>query len=678
MKVHKRHRAFAILILVLALFASAWCSAAMAHAQGPAPSPQPQPTVDLPIIPYPTAVPDPTQPPPAGLPNPVQIIQNWINARIWFPAETFIQAITEATEAIFTAQLEAIKEPMKNVLGFILFGGVAIFGNASLPDQVTRLGEYMVAAAVPLWALSLAIMGLSVLTRNAANMGYATNDLALEGVRWGLICMASGNGLVIVNLVHSGFNALNGAVASIGQGSAGEIVDLLLPASLSGGVPLLVLVLGILIAFITMLILTVTYAARYIMLLGIAGLAPLAIATEGLPFARIVFRDWTGMFLKVELLGVLNTFILVLIAVIAEAAASATGPGGMISALISIILMLGLSSAIIGVNLSVFQDIFGLAMNMANQAVSALAFAATFLASGGASALGLGEGMFTMAGAGHLASGLGQSLDSPVLRSTGRGLITGAHSATDASGASEAAAWERAWQRGTEEQVNTDGEGNSRTSGRIAVQQRQAAQRAEEALAQKMGARWDGEREQVSRARDALAVTWGRDHADRAMHEAAPVVRAMVDAAGGADAAARESGFENFGQLAQTVGTHYATRNGHAPESPQATSTTRDWLQQTPARDASRLTRWDVGAGVEIADALKLPSVEAPRYARMVQHIRSRAGVDSAREAVDLARDIGTGVPDATNAELKDAFHAALSSRLGVFDGTDVTERRTP
>jgi hypothetical protein len=188
--------------MIAAILGSVLCSAAMAHAQAPAPIPQPQPTVDLPIIPYPT--PNPTQPPPAGLPNPVQIIQNWINARIWFPAETFIQAITEATEAIFTAQLEAIKEPMKSVLGFILFGGVAIFGNAALPDQVARLGEYMVAAAVPLWALSLAIMGLSVLTRNAANMGYATNDLAMEGVRWGLICLASGSGLVIVNLVHSG------------------------------------------------------------------------------------------------------------------------------------------------------------------------------------------------------------------------------------------------------------------------------------------------------------------------------------------------------------------------------------------------------------------------------------------------------------------------------------------
>jgi hypothetical protein len=529
---------------------------------------------------------------------------------------------------------------------------------------------------VPLWALSLAVMGLSVLTRNAANMGYATNDLAIEGVRWGLICMASGNGLVIINLVHSGFNALNGAVASIGQGSAGEIVDLLLPASLSGGVPLLVLVLGILIAFITMLILTVTYAARYIMLLAIAGLAPLAIATEGLPFARIVFRDWTGMFLKVELLGVLNTFILVLIAVVAEAAAGATGPGGMISALISIILMVGLSSAIIGVNLSVFHDIFGLAMNMANQAVSALAFAATFLATGGASALGLGESAFSVAGAGQFATGLGQSLDSPVLRSAGRGLTTGVQNAGDASWTGDAVASERAWQRGADEHVNTDGEAISRTGQRITAQQHQATQRTDEALAHRMGAQWDGERAQVSRARDALAATWGRDRADRAMHEAAPVVRAMVDAAGGPEAAAREAGVEDFGQLAQAVSSHYASRNGQTPASPQPASPVREWLHQMPSTDgASRLTRWDVGAGVEIADALKLSSMEAPRYARMVQSIRNNTGsVEGAREAIALAHDIAIYAPDATSDEMKAAFHASLTARFGGLSDADKRE----
>jgi hypothetical protein len=656
--------------MIAAIVGSVLCSAAMAHAQSPAPVPQPQPTVDLPIIPYPTPAPNTTQPPPTGLPNPVQIIQNWINARIWFPAETFIQAITEATEAIFTAQLEAIKEPMKSVLGFILFGGVAIFGNAALPDQVARLGEYMVAAAVPLWALSLAIMGLSVLTRNAANMGYATNDLAMEGVRWGLICLASGSGLVIVNLVHSGFNALNGAVASIGQGSAGEIVDLLLPASLSGGVPLLVLVLGILIAFITMLILTVTYAARYVMLLAIAGLAPLAIATEGIPFARIVFRDWTGMFLKVELLGVLNTFILVLVAVIAEAAASATGPGGMIAALVSIILMVGLSSAIVGVNLSVFQDIFGLAMNMANQAVSALAFAATFLASGGASALGVGEGMFTAAGAGQLASGLGQSLDSPVLRSAGRGLTSGALSAgvlplfgdTDEQTHSL---------KPYDTNLSTDGETGQRTNDRIAVQRQQWQRRADEAFADHLGVRWDGERAQVMQARNRLAVAWGREGAEQAMTAAAPTVRAMVDAVGSPDTAARTAGFDDFSQLTEAVASHYAARSGRAPVAPHTASPVSDWLHKAPLPSSTgRLTPWDFGAGIEIADALKQPSVEAPLYAKMVQHIRSNAGgINSAREAIALARDIGTGAPDASGADLRSAFHATLSSRLGISDG---------
>jgi hypothetical protein len=287
--------------------------------------------------------------------------------------------------------------------------------------------------------------------------------------------------------------------------------------------------------------------------------------------------------------------------------------------------------------------------------------------------------MFTMAGAGQLASGLGQSLDSPVLRSAGRGLTTGALSTGDVPWLGDAGGSERAWQRGADANVITDGEAVSRTDGRVAAQQHHASQRADEALATRMGAQWDRDRAQVSRARDALATTWGREPADRAMHEAAPVVRAMVDAAGGPDAAARDAGLENFGQLAQAVGTHYAARNGHMPTSPQPASPIRDWLQQAPAaHDSSRLTRWDVSAGVEIADALKQPSLEAPRYARMVQVIRGRAGVDSAREAVDLARDIGTGAPDATETELKSAFHAALSSRFSADDGADIPVRRTP
>jgi hypothetical protein len=154
----------------------------------------------------------------------------------------------------------------------------------------------------------------------------------------------------------------------------------------------------------------------------------------------------------------------------------------------------------------------------------------------------------------------------------------------------------------------------------------------------------------------------------------------MVDAAGSTDMAARSAGLENFDQLTEAVASHYAARSGRAPIAPHTPSPVNDWLHKSPLpSSAGRLTPWDFGAGIEIADALKQPSVEAPRYAQMVQHIRTNAsGTDSAREAIALARDIGTGAPDASAAELRNAFDAVWSSRFGAMDRADANLRRTP
>lgn len=126
------------------------------------------------------------------------IIQNIVNATIYFPAETFQKAVEKATYAIFSAQIELIRQPMHEVLQVYAFTNAAVFGNVGLPAPVQAIGQRLTEAAVPLWALSLALIALGTLTRSAAGMGYGSNEIAIEGARWFFIALASGNAVYIV------------------------------------------------------------------------------------------------------------------------------------------------------------------------------------------------------------------------------------------------------------------------------------------------------------------------------------------------------------------------------------------------------------------------------------------------------------------------------------------------
>jgi hypothetical protein len=302
--------------------------------------------------------------------NVQNIVNQIIQAQVFFPARTFQDAVEKATKNIFTTQTEQIRGPLIEVVSVYAFTGQAIFGNAALPDFVARLGDLMSQAAVPVWGLSLALLGLAALTRNAVGLGYGTADVAGEASRWFFIALASGNGTAIVNLVHTGFGALTGAVIGIGgMASAAQLVNGFIPTRAAAGIlPLVVLVIGVIIGVITIIVLAVTYIARYALLLAVAGLAPLAIACEGIPFTRFVFRDWLSMFLRLELLQVVNAFILVLFA---NFGTFIVARGGVAGSLMSLVVMLGLSSALIAVNTSVFKQVFGTAIEAAAQVKAA-------------------------------------------------------------------------------------------------------------------------------------------------------------------------------------------------------------------------------------------------------------------------------------------------------------------
>ena len=363
------------------------------------------------------------------------IIQQIVQATVFFPASTFQNAIEKAVRNVFSGQVRQIQGPFVEVLQVYAFGGMAIFGNNALPDFMQRIGGLMSQAAVPLWAISLALMGLAVLTRNAAGLGYGTSDAAGEFARWLFIAMASGNGIVIVNLVHAGFGALTGAVIGLGAiGTAQQFVTGFLSSSLlRPEMPILILVVAVILGVITMVIMAVTYIARYVLLLVVAGLAPLAIACEGIPFTRILFRDWLSLFLKLEILSVVNALILVLLA---NFGALIVSQQGVVGALMSLVMMVGLSSAIIAVNMNAFKSVFGTALQAvqeARQAIGQVVSAVGVLAGAGASiALGGGTLASNALGGGALGAASGSAL-------TGSSGVSGAATTGTATGGSVAA-----------------------------------------------------------------------------------------------------------------------------------------------------------------------------------------------------------------------------------------------
>ena len=608
------------------------------------------------------------------------IIQQIIEARVYFPAKTFQDAVEQAARAVFQTELDQLREPLTTVVSQVLFGGIALWGNAALPPPVQDLGQRMADAAIPLWALSLSLMGLAVLTRNAVGLGYGSNDVAGEAVHWLFIAFASANGMALVNLAHNGFAALSGAVLALGAPDPSQIVGALLPGVFSSGpangtgaIPLLILVPGMLIALVTVVVLALTHIARYALLMAVTGLGPLAIACEGIPFTRFVFHDWISAFLRLELLGVVNTFILVMFARLNEFNLAMGGSlSGLGWGLVSLVVMVGLASAIIGVNLSVFRQVFGVAIAAAQQvkaagdqmmrAVGVLTGVAVTASTGLPLPLGLltsapSAASSTPAGTLGAATGV---LQSPSGASTARSDIASQQGGfTDGSGTDAALAAGNVARTlgGATGSPLMQGFGAGTTVGNIIATQHTSAQRLAEQHAQSLQRR----AEQLARdvgaveADDVAAIAnntltpdagFTPDQMRHAHQENAPLLRAMARHYGSPARAAAVGGFDNFAQMAyamahERLGAENTVGGGSAQ---QGTPPLSRWMATEPSvtePGSQNMLPYDFGAGATISRAVGGSPGNAPQWARTAYSLRRAYGASYVRQLVEQAQAHG-------------------------------------
>ena len=116
-----------------------------------------------------------------GIISTIQSIFNYvINATVYFPAKTFQEAVEKATRNIFTGQLDVLRAPLREVIQVYAFANSAVFGNLAIPAEVRTIGTRLTQAAVPIWVLSLVLLGMAALTRSAVGMGSLPGNIAVE------------------------------------------------------------------------------------------------------------------------------------------------------------------------------------------------------------------------------------------------------------------------------------------------------------------------------------------------------------------------------------------------------------------------------------------------------------------------------------------------------------------
>jgi hypothetical protein len=483
--------------------------------------------------PYPLGTPEPPPPGPDPETGPITSIINYlIQATVYFPAKTFQRAVEKAARAIFTGQLEELGQPFRVLIGMFVRPDTPIFGGESLSSGLSGIGTVMTQAAVPLWALSLALLGLAVVTRSAAALGYGLGETASELIRWFFVCLLSGNAVVIVNMTHGAINLLAGGIAGVGLGDVAESLWLgLFPnAMLDPEFPLLLLMIGLVLAMILVAVMVISYVARFVLLLILGALAPLAIATEGIPFTRFVCREWLGAFLKVELLQVMNATVLV---VFGKVLTLLTGASGTIGVITSFVVMVGIVSVIATLNFKVFQYVFGAAIGVVEQSIRLAAGLIAFAATGGLS------GGFTLASAAGLAGLVGNATGDPLSRGLSDGLRSGSQAAQQ-NEMSDYAKRLRAGSPATNGNGNRSGSDVSaapnpyRTpqmllmSARDAQRTAEAHRREADLQAASTGAATSDEKASVKSAFGSLSAAYGKDQTDRAAQAVAPTLRAMA------------------------------------------------------------------------------------------------------------------------------------------------------
>jgi hypothetical protein len=493
-----------------------------------------------------------------GVISTIQSVINYvINATVFFPARTFQEAIEKATRNIFSEQLDEFREPLEQVVAVYAFQNGAVFGSLAIPGEVNAIGARLTEAAVPIWALALVLMGLSVLTRNAVGMGHGTVEVAAELARWLFIALASGNAIAIVNLVHTGFGALTYAIASEGGTvTASQFVAAFIPSEATFGVwPVLLLVIGCLLGLVVILVLSATYIARYVMLLAVAGLAPICIACEGIPFTRFVFRDWLSMFLRLEFLQIINIAVLIVFKAMALGAAGS----GVAQALLKLAIMIGLASAIIGINVSAFKQVFGVAIDVVAQMRQAAEQIVRVIGVGIGAAITGGVALPALAGAAGSTSASAQSESAALPKGESTESNNAAHAA--AVNTSGRAAWAMSGAMGGPAGAFLRGYGDGAFAGssmnahranaaKADEMQRTAETRCAEGIAREMGATNADDVETIARSVTEPARGHTPEQMLRAHRDNAPALREMAHHYSGPARAAAVGGYRSFGDLA--------------------------------------------------------------------------------------------------------------------------------
>ncbi|MGQ9889822.1 MAG: hypothetical protein ACUVSX_15255, partial [Aggregatilineales bacterium] len=449
-------------------------------------------------------------------------------------------------------------------------------------------------------------------------------------------------------------------------------------------------------ALIFVIVLGLAYVARYVLLLAVAALGPLAIACEGIPFTRFIFRDWLSLFVKLELLHIINVAILGLVGSLVGMLVKEGA-----SIIIAPIAMIGLASALIGVNLNAFKQVFGSAIQMGQQALDAVGkvVATVALVAGGAAT---GVPVLAAAGAG-LNSGSGSTPPSPNAASgSSGGQAFGSAAPTPASGGSGStppplnAASNNSGGQASDGPAATQANGSDRRGGTImkaikdidgetisrigqvwrseplmaigTLKQRAERQAENQNRDQRQKAERLARDTGATNSEDIEAITeaiMANGEQSRQAHlTVAPTLRDMCRSLGGPSAVAAIAGYPTFAALAadmarEAMGPPSAGGGGALNQSPSAggggalnqspsagggggTGPLARWLAQPPGLtdpEAQNITPYDYAVGLRLAQNIGASPDRAPLWARTVYSLRRAYGQSFVDSFLQRAQD---------------------------------------
>ncbi|HAL62041.1 MAG TPA: hypothetical protein DCP08_06510 [Chloroflexi bacterium] len=377
-----------------------------------------------------------------------------LSLQMVFPAFDLRVALEEAFISMLEANLEGLADPLRAALASTVFSSPQIVGGPESPT-IERAWRQVRWVAALFWPISLALLGATIVSRNAFSVGLA--DSMGEGVlRWFVVVLVSGGSIYLCDGANRIANALTMAFLAIaGSGSLdpeafiSAIVNLLILGTvgiLTTVVPgaavaflLLSLVMAIM-GFLIVMALILQYVARYALIYLLVAIAPLALLGEIFPMTKWISRNWLRGFILVELLQPINALLFVLVLLMTRGAMTETiNPVGVF---VRFMVAAGVLSLLLTINFTVIKLVFGAINEVRERATStvsgvvrlatvaggALIAGAGF--GGGLAGGGEGGGATTLGGptsraasAEALGTGLLQS-ESRFLRSVGAGIRT--------------------------------------------------------------------------------------------------------------------------------------------------------------------------------------------------------------------------------------------------------------